>query len=84
MSMPRIQLPGGLSCAALGFGTMGLGGKFERDDRDDADSIKLIHRAIDLGINLFDTADVYGAGHSEEVLGAAVRGRRMKVPSRCL
>ncbi|HEU0118787.1 MAG TPA: aldo/keto reductase [Alphaproteobacteria bacterium] len=76
MSIPRIQLPGGLSCSNLGFGTFGIGGKYESDDSHDADSIKIIHRVLDLGINLFDTAEVYGAGRSEEVLGMALRGKR--------
>jgi aryl-alcohol dehydrogenase-like predicted oxidoreductase len=46
---------------------------------DDAESIRAIHRAIDLGINFFDTANNYGAGHSERVLGQALAGRRDKV-----
>lgn len=43
---------------------------------DDRESIAAIHQAIDLGINLIDTAPIYGVGHSEEVVGKAVRGRR--------
>src|SRR5689334_1063695 len=76
MSIPRIQLPGGLSCSTLGLGMMGLGGKFECDESNDGDAISLVHRALDLGINLFDTAEIYGAGHSEEILGKALQGRR--------
>ena len=65
MSLPRVSLPGGLSCSILGLGTMGFGGKFERDDNNDAQAIRIIDRALDLGINLFDTGEVYAAGHCE-------------------
>jgi aryl-alcohol dehydrogenase-like predicted oxidoreductase len=53
---------------------MGLGGRYDRDTSRDAEAVALIHQALDLGITLFDTAEVYGAGHGEEVLGAALRG----------
>lgn len=43
---------------------------------DDAESIRAIHRALDLGVTLFDTANNYGAGHSETILGKALKGRR--------
>ncbi len=46
---------------------------------DDADSIRAVHRALDLGVNFFDTADVYGFGHSEEVLSRALDARRKDV-----
>jgi len=46
---------------------------------DDAESIRAIHRAIDLGVTFFDTANVYGAGHSERVLARALAGRRDQV-----
>ncbi len=45
----------------------------------DADGIATIHRALDLGINLLDTADVYGEGHNEELVGRAIRDRRDEV-----
>jgi aryl-alcohol dehydrogenase-like predicted oxidoreductase len=75
----------GLHVSALGLGTMGIGGLFWdrslREDQpvgygrvDDAASIRAIHRALDLGITYFDTADVYGCGHSERVLGRALAG----------
>jgi aryl-alcohol dehydrogenase-like predicted oxidoreductase len=46
---------------------------------DDDESVRAIHRAIDLGVSFFDTADAYGAGHSERVLGRALAGRREQV-----
>jgi aryl-alcohol dehydrogenase-like predicted oxidoreductase len=45
----------------------------------DADGIATIHRALELGVNLLDTADVYGGGHNEELVGRAIRGRRDEV-----
>ncbi|WP_413204336.1 aldo/keto reductase [Rhodospirillum sp. A1_3_36] len=73
---PPLTLPGGLVVARLGLGTMGLGGRYDRDESGDADAIALIHRALERGVNLFDTASVYGDGHGEEVLGRALLGRR--------
>ena len=46
---------------------------------DDRASIRLIRKAIDLGINFFDTADMYGVGHNEMLVGEALRGRRDRV-----
>ena len=43
---------------------------------DDAESIRGIRRALELGVNFFDTADAYGTGHSEEILGKALKGMR--------
>jgi aryl-alcohol dehydrogenase-like predicted oxidoreductase len=81
----RRQL-GEASVSALGAGCWAIGGPWEFDGRpagwgtvDDDESIHAIHRALDLGITLFDTADVYGCGHSERVLGRAVAGHRDEV-----
>ncbi|HOU53813.1 MAG TPA: aldo/keto reductase [Myxococcota bacterium] len=64
--------------SAMAVGTWAMGGvDFGRVD--DRDSVKAIHRAMDLGINLFDTAPIYGSGRSEEVLGKALRGIRGEV-----
>jgi aryl-alcohol dehydrogenase-like predicted oxidoreductase len=57
-----------------GFGAMGLSSSYGR--ADDAESIRTLHRAIDLGITFFDTATGYGDGHNEELLGKAIAGKR--------
>jgi aryl-alcohol dehydrogenase-like predicted oxidoreductase len=66
----------GLRVSRLGLGTMMLG-----ERTDEAESIKIVHRAIDAGINLIDTADVYGAkvGDTEAVVGKALKGKRDQV-----
>ena len=70
----------------MGLGCWAIGGPLWQGDRplgwgrvDDAESIRAIRRAVDLGVTFFDTADLYGAGHSEEVLGRALAGRRDEV-----
>ncbi len=76
----------GLKVRALGFGCWAIGGPF-RDGAthlgwgaiDDIESIRAVHCALDLGVNLFDTADLYGAGHSEDMLGRALMKRRHNV-----
>jgi aryl-alcohol dehydrogenase-like predicted oxidoreductase len=78
---------GDTEVSALGFGCWAIGGPFSDDqgrplgwgEVDDDESIRAVHRALDLGVTFFDTADVYGAGHSEEVLGRALAGRRDQV-----
>jgi aryl-alcohol dehydrogenase-like predicted oxidoreductase len=57
----------------------GSGWQYAWGPQDDQDSIRTVHRALDLGINWIDTAAVYGFGHSEEVVGKAVKGRRASV-----
>ena len=66
----------------LGLGTWAIGGgdnPYGWGVQDDDDSIRTIQRAIDLGINWIDTAKGYGHGHSEEIVGRALKGRREKV-----
>ena len=69
--------PGGPEVSAIGLGCMGMSAFY--GGGDDAQSIAVIHRALDMGVTLFDTADVYSDGASEEVLDAAVKGRRDQV-----
>ena len=64
----------GPSVSALGLGLMGMSEFYGAID--DEQSIATIHRALDLGVNLLDTADIYGGGHNERLLGRALAGRR--------
>jgi aryl-alcohol dehydrogenase-like predicted oxidoreductase len=71
-----------LNLTTVGLGTWAIGGgknPFGWGPQDDKDSIETIHRAIDLGINWLDTAKGYGHGHSEEMVGRALKGKREKV-----
>jgi len=67
----------GLKVSALGLGCLGMSQSYGVPD--DAESIATIHRALDLGITFFDTAEVYGPFRNEELLGRALKGRRDQV-----
>jgi aryl-alcohol dehydrogenase-like predicted oxidoreductase len=76
----------GIEVSAMGLGCWAIGGPFNHEGRpagwsqvDDNESIRALHRALDLGVNFYDTANVYGCGHSEEVLGKAFAGKRDQV-----
>jgi aryl-alcohol dehydrogenase-like predicted oxidoreductase len=68
---------GELTVPALGLGCMGMSEWYGRADWDE--SIATIHRALDLGVTLLDTADAYGTGHNEVLVGRAIAGRRDEV-----
>ena len=70
-----------LNISALGVGAWAMGGsgwKFSWGEQDDSDSVNAIRAALDSGINWIDTAAVYGLGHSEEIVGKAIRGIQEK------
>lgn len=76
----------GIEVSSLGLGGWAIGGQFLFNgicdgwgDVDDNESIRAIHRALELGVNFVDTADCYGVGHSEEVIGKAIAGKRNSV-----
>ena len=89
--MERVLGKSGVRVSALGMGCWAIGGPWTWDQPghdpfpagwglvDDEESEQAIHAAIDAGVNFFDTAANYGAGHSERVLGKALKGRRSKV-----
>lgn len=77
MSIPTRTLgPGGPEVGALGLGCMGMSWAYGAAERADAQSEAVVRRALDLGVTLIDTADVYGPFTNEELVGDALRGRR--------
>ncbi|MFC4854066.1 aldo/keto reductase [Actinophytocola glycyrrhizae] len=68
---------GDLEVSALGLGCMGMSQVY--GPADDTESIGVVHRAIELGVTFLDTADVYGQGHNEELVGRAIADRRDRV-----
>jgi aryl-alcohol dehydrogenase-like predicted oxidoreductase len=80
---PKASLPqrplgrSGMTVSAIGLGCMSLSGLYGATD--DAAGIAVIHEALDRGINFLDSSDAYGAGHNEELVGKALKGRRAGV-----
>jgi aryl-alcohol dehydrogenase-like predicted oxidoreductase len=73
----RKRMLGELEVSALGLGCMGMSEVYGQVD--DTESTGVIHRALDLGVTFLDTADIYGDGHNEELVGRAIKGRRDEV-----
>ena len=73
--MKHIEL-GDLDVARIGLGAMGMSFAYTGAGSDDAESIRTIHRALDLGVTLIDTAEIYGPYTNEELVGKALSGRR--------
>jgi aryl-alcohol dehydrogenase-like predicted oxidoreductase len=84
--MTRFLGRSGIEVSAVGMGCWAIGGAWTFNgstagwsDVDDAESLRAVQRALDLGVNFFDTAANYGAGHSERLLGQAIKGCRDRV-----
>src|ERR1700751_5347434 len=67
----------GIVTSAIGLGCMSLSGIYGTVGDDDG--IALIHEALDRGITMLDSSDAYGAGHNEQLVGKAIKGRRAEV-----
>jgi aryl-alcohol dehydrogenase-like predicted oxidoreductase len=70
---------GSLEVSRLGLGTMGMSAYYTGASTDDDESVRTIHRSLDLGITLIDTAEVYGPYRNEELVARAIAGRRDQV-----
>jgi aryl-alcohol dehydrogenase-like predicted oxidoreductase len=76
--MKHVSL-GRLDVSRIGLGTMAMSGYYLDPDSSDAESIRTIHRALELGVTLVDTAEIYGPYANEELVGRALKGRRDEV-----
>ncbi len=76
-AIPQVSIGyAGMTVPAMGIGSMGLGGRFSADTSRDQEAVSILRLAFDLGLTLVDTAEVYAAGHSEELVGQALNGHR--------
>jgi aryl-alcohol dehydrogenase-like predicted oxidoreductase len=78
IAMKHISL-GGLDVSRIGLGTMAMSGYYLDPDSSDAESIRTIQRALELGVTHIDTAEIYGPYTNEELVGRAIKGRRDRV-----
>ncbi|MFD1048906.1 aldo/keto reductase, partial [Kibdelosporangium lantanae] len=78
MTMKHISL-GGLDVSRIGLGAMSMSAFYTGAGSDDAEAIRTIHRALDLGVTFVDTAEIYGPFTNEELVGRALKGRRDNV-----
>src|SRR5687768_4272156 len=69
----------GPQVSEIGLGCMGMSEFYDPSEMSDTESIRVIHRYLDLGGNFLDTADMYGVGRNEELVGRAIAGRRERV-----
>ena len=77
--MKMLVLPSGERIPRVGQGCMGIGGGFSRDQSVAASHVTALELGIDLGLTFLDTAEVYAAGHSEEIVGRVAKGKREKL-----
>src|ERR1700682_3825471 len=75
MTMQHVSL-GKLEASRIALGAMGMSAYYTGAGSDDSESIRTIQRALELGINFIDTAEVYGPYKNEELVGRAIAGRR--------
>src|SRR5580658_10248530 len=78
-SKRRMLGTGGPVVSAIGLGCMGMSEFYDPGQMDDAESIRVIHRYLDAGGNFLDTADMYGTGRNETLVGQAIKERRSQV-----
>src|SRR5690348_11470636 len=76
--MKHVKL-GDLNVSRIGLGAMGMSAAYTGAGTDDAESVRTIHRALELGVTFIDTAEVYGPYTNEELVGRALKGRRDQV-----
>ena len=72
LKIPVKTLKNGFSMPVFGVGTWGMGGELLKSNANDAVEIKSIETALELGVTSIDTAELYGAGHAEELIAKAV------------
>src|SRR6478752_9423689 len=78
IAMKHISI-GGLDVSRIGLGAMSMSGYYNIGEGSDAESIRAIHRALELGVTHLDTAEIYGPFTNEELVGRAIKGRRDQV-----